>query len=604
MIFAAARGNIDEFLLCLQSFDVPNGMAIESPMPAPLADGAPAVMAERELFRLRQEVVRLRRQADQLREAAQLAASEPDTRRLAHAMARQFGLLVDAEAAWILVFQDGGTVAHGFWDAQGHEAAAVPAFEPGRFAAGQAAIKLEICVMAASPVGYEIAVPIVDHQNRLLGLLHANHSTLFTEDHLRAARVFALQAALGLERARSFDRIRNWTKSLEMMVSFNAAINTRVEPAQLLRRLVESAARFLDADAGRTGFCVPAHAPEGFVMMSDTFWRGGRWLERNDRWEMGQGIPGFLLGSKFSYIANEYQDEPLGDASLIDDHEVRRALCVPIKNIDEGLLGFVALFRGPGRPIFTWQDAAFLESLGHTTGVAIHNAQLLKSLEVKNEQMQALSADHVKHLEEERKRVARELHDEAGQALIGVKLGLQVLARKVPADPPELLGNLGRLHELVNRSAVQIKDLARRLRPPVLDELGLKVTLRQLAADFTHSTGVPVDCNLEEPPERLPPDAETALYRIAQEALTNAARHSSARRMALVLRQGDGFLQLRIEDDGVGFDPEVIGKGLGLLGMRERAEMLNARFVLDTDPGEGTRITVTMRYDEATNHSG
>ncbi len=281
--------------------------------------------------------------------------------------------------------------------------------------------------------GWEIATPIVDHQRRLLGLLQARCHERFSPEHARVAAAFAVQAALGLERARLFDRMRDWTKSLELLLSFNAVINQHVEPAQLVRRLVESAARFLEADGGRTGLAVPTSMANGKAMISDAYWHHGHWNECDRRWEVSQGIPGFLLESEFSYIANDYRNDRLGDASLMEDYDVCRALCVPIKNMDESLLGFFELLRGPGRLPFTWQDAAFLESLSNTTAVAIHNAQLLKALEIKNEQIQALSVNHVKRLEAERSHIARELHDEAGQLLIGIKLGLQVLSRIVPA---------------------------------------------------------------------------------------------------------------------------------------------------------------------------
>jgi signal transduction histidine kinase len=374
-----------------------------------------------------------------------------------------------------------------------------------------------------------------------------------------------------------------------------------VEPAQLVRRLVENAARFLQAEGGRTGLAVPSSEANGQAMISSAYWHRGRWQERPARWEFNEGIPGFLLESQFSYIANDYREDRLRDDSLIEDFDVHRALCVPIKNMDESVLGFFELLRGPGQPAFTWQDAAFLESLSNTTAVAIHNAQLLKSLEIKNEQIQALSANHVKRLEDERKHIARELHDEAGQVLIGIKLGLQVLGRTAPPEPPQLREDLDRLRDLVNQSTLQIKDLARRLRPPILDQLGLAVTLRQMAADFTNRTGVPVTCEFEELP-RLPADMETTLYRIAQEALTNAARYAGARNIAVSLRTTEQGLLFSVQDDGTGFKSSALGSGLGLLGMRERADMLNAKFDLRTNPGEGTRVTVAIPYENCTDH--
>jgi signal transduction histidine kinase len=561
-----------------------------------------AVRAEAELEYLRQENLRLRQETDNFRQTAQLVLNEPDTRGLAQSLARQFGLMLGAESAWVLVLQDRDTIAHGCWPQAGAAKEPVPQLEFGKHASGRAAKSLETCIHPCASGGSEIATPIVDHQRRLLGLLQARRPQPFELEHARLAGAFAVQAALGLERARLFDRMRDWTKSLEMLLSFNAVINQHVEPAQLVRRLVENAARFLEADGGRTGLAVPTQAAAGKVMISDAYWHHGHWQERPGRWEMNEGIPGFLLDSEFSYIANDYREDRLGDASLIADYDVCRALCVPIKNMDESLLGFFELLRGPGRPAFTWQDAAFLESLSNTTAVAIHNAQLLKSLEIKNEQIQALSANHVKRLEAERTHIARELHDEAGQLMIGIKLGLQVLSRTVPAEPPQIREELDRLKDLVNQSTLQIKDLARRLRPPILDQLGLNVTLRQMAADFMARTGINVNCELEELPERLPADSETTLYRIAQEALTNAARYSEASHIDLTLSRHGRILHFRMRDNGAGFNSSRFGSGLGLLGMRERADMLNAEFQLQTSLGNGTQITIAIPYEYCADH--
>jgi signal transduction histidine kinase len=221
----------------------------------------------------------------------------------------------------------------------------------------------------------------------------------------------------------------------------------------------------------------------------------------------------------------------------------------------------------------------------------------VKSLEIKNEQIQSLSARNVKRLEEERSHIARELHDEAGQMLIGIKLGLQVLARQFGPDAAAQRNELDRLRELVNQSTGQIKNIARRLRPPILDQLGLHVTVRQMAAEFAQRTGIPVDCQLEAIPERLPAEAEIALYRIAQEALTNIARHSNATRVELRLWLDESLLHFSVGDNGCGFSADPASSGLGLLGMRERAEMLKADFAIRTLVGEGTLITVSIPYE-------
>jgi signal transduction histidine kinase len=251
------------------------------------------------------------------------------------------------------------------------------------------------------------------------------------------------------------------------------------------------------------------------------------------------------------------------------------------------------LSRGGMAP-FTWQDTAFLESLGNSTAVALENAQLLKTLEIRGREIESLSKRHVTRLEEERARIARELHDEAGQLLIGIKLSLQVLARQVPADVSGVRQELDQLREQVNQATSRFKDLAKRLRPPTLDQLGLNVSICQLAADHEKRTGIPVQLDLCNEMPRLSQAAEIALYRIVQEALTNAAKYANATHLFVSLRKSASTIELGIRDDGVGFDASRVSSGLGLLGMRERASMLGARFQVKSWPNEGTEIQVTV----------
>ena len=152
----------------------------------------------------------------------------------------------------------------------------------------------------------------------------------------------------------------------------------------------------------------------------------------------------------------------------------------------------------------------------NTTAVAIQNARLLETLEIKSHQISALSAFHVTRLEEERRHISRELHDEAGQVLIAIKLALQVLARELPPEMLKALrSELDRMRDLINQSTMQLKDLAKRLRPPTLDQLGLDVAIRQLVVDHQPRTGMAANLDLHPPAARLPQSAEIALYRVA-----------------------------------------------------------------------------------------
>ncbi|HBL30109.1 MAG TPA: hypothetical protein DD490_25005, partial [Acidobacteria bacterium] len=442
-----------------------------------------------------------------------------------------------------------------------------------------------------------LGFPFLNHQGRPLGafLVIDRRGGSFTQLDAESANVQALVATVGLERALLLERLEDWTRGLEALLSFSAAVNQHLDPPALVRHLVEHAARFLKASGGLAGL---ARGEEPGLFVADAYWHAGTWVALHRTFRPGDGLPGLVLESEFPYLANDYLSDRLGDPELAATFGIGRALCVPLRHAGTAPFGFFELHRGAGQPPFTWQDATFLESLANTTAVAIENAALLSEVEAKSRQVRALSAHNVTRLEEERRHIARELHDEAGQALVGVKLALQVMARLVPAEPPTLREQLDQLRDHVNRATSQIKDLARRLRPPALDQLGLDVALRQLASEVEHRAGLAVELDLQGFSARLPQPVETALFRVAQEALTNVAAHAEAARARVTLEDRGEEIVLSVVDDGRGFDVHAtqssLGGGLGLLGIRERVAMLDGRVDLTSTPGAGTALRVLV----------
>lgn len=200
--------------------------------------------------------------------------------------------------------------------------------------------------------------------------------------------------------------------------------------------------------------------------------------------------------------------------------------------------------------------------------------------------------------EEERKRIARELHDGVGQALSSLMLGLKMLTQ---TDNPERVRQQA---ESLRRQAVetleQVRVLSRQLRPSVLDDLGLAAALERYADEFTKlypHIAVDLHCNLAE---RLPPPVETSLYRIVQEAMTNAARHGRPTLISVLLTRRDGYVQAIVEDNGCGFDVEGArraGRSVGLHGMTERAELIGGRLDIESS-SEGTAVYVEVPLAE------
>jgi two-component system, NarL family, sensor histidine kinase UhpB len=200
--------------------------------------------------------------------------------------------------------------------------------------------------------------------------------------------------------------------------------------------------------------------------------------------------------------------------------------------------------------------------------------------------------------EEERRRLARDLHDEVNQALTAILLRLEALGQDAP---PARAGEVTELKRLVNQAMEELLNLARHLRPTALDDHGLMPALETQLKRFSARTGVEVRLNREGDPDELPEDVQTALYRVTQEALANVARHAAATVVEVDIEVADR-IELRVRDDGAGFHPGTLarrdsngsgGSGLGLGGMAERARLAGGELDVRSAPGGGT--TVTMR---------
>jgi two-component system, NarL family, sensor histidine kinase UhpB len=201
--------------------------------------------------------------------------------------------------------------------------------------------------------------------------------------------------------------------------------------------------------------------------------------------------------------------------------------------------------------------------------------------------------------EEERRRLARDLHDEVNQALTAILLRLEALAHETP---PERADEVAELKRLVYQAMDELLNLARQLRPAALDDHGLVPAVETQLKRFAARTGIEVRLDTAGDPDTLPEVVQTAVYRVAQEALTNVTRHAGATVVELELEEQDGGAELRVRDDGKGFDPGVAaraaaqgqGGGLGLVGMAERARLVGGELDVRSSPGGGTTITLRV----------
>ena len=193
--------------------------------------------------------------------------------------------------------------------------------------------------------------------------------------------------------------------------------------------------------------------------------------------------------------------------------------------------------------------------------------------------------------EQERVRIARELHDEVGQALTAVVLQLDRAGRRPDAG---MLDDVVQARESVRSSLEEVRGIARRLRPEALDDLGLPSALAALTNDVTRRTRLPVSRSIAPGLPALAPDEELVIYRVAQEALTNVVRHAAAGRAELTLGVRDGRVELVVRDDGSGFGPRSAIQGAGLLGMRERAVLIGADLEVTGAAGRGSSVRLRL----------
>lgn len=269
----------------------------------------------------------------------------------------------------------------------------------------------------------------------------------------------------------------------------------------------------------------------------------------------------------------------------------RHVTAVPVAGRDR-TLGVMHLASRRDAPLGP-SAVAMVQAVGGLVGVALENAALREVMVAQQDRLRALADGTARAREEEARRIAHELHDEAGQLLASVHIALDALA----AEVPERSEALQRIHALLDRVEGQLRRLSRELRPTVLDDLGLGPAVEWLAQGAAERTGVSI--SVHAPIDRLPSAMETALYRIVQEAVTNAIRHAGARNMEIRMWQEDAMVHAAVRDDGRGFDAEATmarrgERGLGLLGMRERVDALGGRFMLHSAPGQGTEVSVAI----------
>ncbi len=316
------------------------------------------------------------------------------------------------------------------------------------------------------------------------------------------------------------------------------------------------------------------------------------------RLTLGEGIAGKVAQNGRSILLEDISlEQNAARPDLICMEGLKAFVSVPLRAKDN-VLGVVNVGSHlPHR--FTKEDMHLLHSIGDQLGIAIEQAKLYKRLNDARERYQMLLRQAVTIQEQERRRVARELHDETSQDLTALALNLQAVSEMMEmgnVEDAQIKATLKRAHTIAVHASAEVTRLIRELRPTLLDTLGLPAAVHNLAENHLASKGISVSTEFEGMDRRLPPETELSLFRIAQEAIGNIVRHSEAKNATIKLECDADKCVLRVEDDGKGFDVSEItsidegGRGAGLFGMKERVTMVGGSCSCQSQPGQGTKV--------------
>ena len=397
----------------------------------------------------------------------------------------------------------------------------------------------------------------------------------FTAEDEEVVKLLAAQAAVAIENARLYEAATNWSRQLE---SLHEVVRSLVEESELDVMLDLICGRLRELIGARIAFIAlpdgPSHLRIAAADGDDATELVGLVLDR------ARSKTGHVLDRRRSARVDSVLDDPESDQDAARKMGIRTALYVPLEARGRAI-GIVAIHdKLAPDPRFSDADLRLAEIFAARAAVAVDLSERVARETVRRV---------VEAQELERSRLARELHDETGQALTSILLGLQsIRAADSAADADHAVAEV---RTLIVQALQDVRRLAVELRPSALDDFGLAPAVERLAATFEERTGIHTAIEANLPEGRMPPEIETVLYRVIQEALTNVVKHAGAERVSIVIAQrGDG-ISVVVEDDGRGFEAhDVRDDALGVVGMRERVALVGGTLEVESAPGAGTTV--------------
>jgi len=414
----------------------------------------------------------------------------------------------------------------------------------------------------------------------------------YSQEDLEFAQSLADQAALAIQNARLYEAELNARQTAEILTDASLALTQTLNLDRVMEKLLEFAGKLVPHDRA----AIFLTADERHMKLQAM--RGYEEAEPVAilSFDLENAFFRNLVARQKSVLIPDLKDAP----ELMRAWKGKQAgswLAVPMIAEEKAIGLFVLEETLPGS--FTRQHVQLVEALVGQVSVTIQNAWLFEQVRAGRERLQSLSRRLVEVQESERRYIARELHDEASQALTSLMVGLRLIERDA-GKTEAIVAGVSELKQIADGVIENLHRLAMDLRPTSLDHLGLVAALEQHVEAISERHELSMQFEAIGMEARLSPEVETSLYRIVQEALSNVILHAQATRVDVLLeKRGDKVIAI-VEDNGTGFDPFAAAQRgrLGLAGMRERAEMLGGSLIIESRPGSGTTLLVEMPYGD------
>jgi len=444
-----------------------------------------------------------------------------------------------------------------------------------------------------------LSVPIIS-DNTLIGSLNigSQEENGFDEEKFQIAKEVTVPLSIAIQNAKLEEAESKAINIAQTIHLATAALSQSLNPNDVLKTLLEYIGKIIKFDKST------------IIMMKDNFHIVTKLESENDCMKITQdsevckcdfldhpifSIP--IQTKKHLYIEDTKKYPNLKSHQIGEN--IKSWVCIPLFS-EENILGLI-LFGKMVINGFTPSDIDLTEALATHASSALQNALLFQKVSEAETKLRQLAHKVVLSQEEERKMISRDLHDEAGQALTAIKIGLKLIQSELNEDFPSIKTRLNELSELTNHTITQIRNLAQNLRPPVLDTIGLNLTLEDYCERFQERTKINVSYKGDNLPQ-LPEAIKICIYRCVQEALNNVAKHSKAKYALVSLFYNHNSINLTIQDDGRGFEgnqnlPDTTEK-IGLIGMRERVSLLNGKIEIESEKNCGVKIAVEIPFEE------